>query len=531
MGEARSSTAEKSAGGYLLTAVFFAAALLFRIAFLGSRSVLVGDETHYAESLHRFLNGQFLAGFSDFWSFFYPLSAFPFGFFSGDAEAGLRLLSVFSGAAVVIPCVYLARRLWSRSAVVFAGLFVVLHPSLIEFSTAALTQSLYSLLLVLSLLLFIGFMQSGGRWRLVLLGIVLGLAYLTRQEAQFFMALAFLGLILGKGGPALRGSFGARLFRAAAVAAFFVVVISPYFLLLHQKTGRWTGGSKASVNLSSSLIWEKGPARERYVYGLNDEGTERRIEEIGRESVTSVLWRQKKVIASKYVLEFSRGFANMPKLLSSPFLFFLIPLGLFGRKWKEQNRGAELVMLLVGISPFALYALFEIEIQYLVPFLPVYLLWAARGCGVFFDWFKTNVTAHRVASAVVMVLIFASLLAYTGRRHVAVARTQTLIYKEIGTWIRENEAGPVRVLAHSACPIGYYAGNPRAGFIPWADIEGLLRYARHHDFTLLVVDEAYFREYRPFLAGLLDDPPAGLEEVKRFARPTGETIVLYRLIP
>ncbi|MCK4236560.1 MAG: glycosyltransferase family 39 protein [Candidatus Krumholzibacteria bacterium] len=439
---------------------------------------------------------------------------------------------MISGAVLVMPCVLLAWRLWDRRAALFCGVLIALHPTLIVFSTAAMTESLYALLLVLSLFLLVRYMQDGGRWAPVLIGAVLGLTYQTRQEAQFFLALAVIVILLGRGGEGLKGILKVRVGRAVVVVVFFILVNLPHAVLLHQKTGHWMSGSKASVNLSSPHIWQDGLERERYVYSLNKEGTGRRVEEIGRENTAVVLWRQKGAIASEYFYKLDRGIDLIPFLLATPFLLFLVPLGLFGRRWNRGHRGAELVVLIMGIFPFLFYPIFRIDIRYVVPFLPLYLMWAARGCVVIVDWLRENVTPRPVPAAVVLLVVFLSLVPVTIRRYSWTRNSQPVEYAEIGRWIRENEGEGARVLAHSGCSIGYYAGNPKAAFIPWTDVQGLLRYARYHDFDYLVVDENYIGTYRPTLIELLEGPRIrGLHEVRTFTRKTGGKIVLYRFEP
>ncbi|UCF79224.1 MAG: glycosyltransferase family 39 protein [Candidatus Eiseniibacteriota bacterium] len=510
--------------------IMLGAAFLVRWLFYGSRKILEGDEIHYAESLHRFLQGRILDGLSDYWSFFYPFSAIPFGLLSGDAETGLRLLSIFSGALLVLPCVLLARRLWGRRVAIFAGHMVALHPILILFSTQAMTETFYSLLVVSSLLLLFVHMKSGTWSSLVLAGILLGLAYQTRQEAQFFIALALVVLLLGRGGAGIRRALKGRIQRAVVMAVISVVLVLPYFLLLHQKTGHWTTGAKAPVTLSSRLVWEDGLERERFVYSLNDAGTARRIDEIGRESPLRILWKEKRAIASRYFKEFSQGFTHVPILLASPLLLLLVPLGLFGRKWEKENGGPELILLLVGVFPFALYSMFQVNFRFLIPFLPVYLLWGARGCGVLCDWLRENVSNRRLVYYLALVLVFGSLVAYTAHKYRTGEEGQAIEYKEIGMWIRANEGEGARILAHSGCPASYYAGNPEATFIPWTDLDGLMRYARHHRYSHLLVDADYFMEARPDLAQLVGGSPVPeLEEVKTFTGRRENRIILYRL--
>jgi hypothetical protein len=282
------------------------------------------------------------------------------------------------------------------------------------------------------------------------------------------------------------------------------------------------------VNLSSPVIWQDDLAREEYVYRLNDEGTARRIDDLARESALKILWREKGAITSRYPAKIGAGIGLIPLLLSSPFLLVLVPLGLFGRKWRRENRGAESLLLVLGLFPFVFYSMFRVELRYLVPYLPIYLLWAGAGCAALLDWFAANVSPKRAAAAA---LVFLSLVPYTIHRYVVMGKAQPLEWKEIGRWIAANESRATRILAQSGCSISYYSGNPEATFIPWTDPAGLVRYARVHGYECLVVDEAYFRAARPALQSIIDYPPPELEALGEFTSGAGGRIIIYRVKP
>ncbi len=512
--------------GFFLAGILVGGALVIRAAFSGARLVLTGDEIHYAESLHRFMEGRILDGFSDYWSFLYPFVAVPFGRILGGAEPGLRLLSMIAGAAVLVPCMLIADRLWGKRSALFAGVLIALHPNLISFSTAAMTESFYTLFLMSAVLFLIRYMREGGWREGILTTVFLALAYQTRQEAQFVFLLLIAVVLIGRGGECMRAPVKRRLVRAAVLVVVFVVCILPYTLLLHRKTGRWTGGSKAAVNLSSPLIWDRGLAREEYVYSLNDGGTARRIEEKGRENAGAVLWRQKGVIARRYFRTLNRGVTLLPLLLASPLLLLLVPLGLFGRRWERGSRGQELILCITGAFPFLLYSIFDIELRYLIPFLPLYLLWCGRGCGVIADWIGENCTGSAVLRNAVLAVVFASLIPFTIIRYASIYEGQAVECREIGLWIRDRAGENDPVLAHSGCPVSYYAGKAEATFIPWTDPEGLVRFARHNGYRYIVADEAYFRQYRPTLTAVVDGTAIeGLDPVRTFSGRAGRVFL------
>jgi len=506
-------------------------ALLFRLVFLSAPRVLTGDEGHYAESLFRFLHGRFLEGVSDYWSFLYPFAAIPFGFVARDAEMGLRLLSAVSGAVLVLPSFMIARRLWGSRAALFAGLFVALHPNLISFSAAAITESLFSLLLLCALYLFLRGPDRGGTRAYAAAGAVLGLASLVRPESIAILVLFALFALALRGNAGSGASFAARIRRPAAMAVMFAVVLIPYFLLLRAATGEWRVGSKAAVNLSSPAVWRDDLAREEYVYRLNDEGTARRIDDVASESAMKILWREKGAIASGYPAKLRDGVGLVPRLLSGPVLLLLVPLGLLGRRWRREDRAAEALLLALGVFPFVFYPVFRVELRYLVPYLPIYLLWAGAGCGALLDWFAVRVSARRAAAVALAALVFLSLVPYTVHRYAVMGKTQPLEWKEIGRWIAGEGSPAPRILAQSGCSISYYAGNPEATFIPWTDERGLVRYARFHRYEYLVVDEDYFRAARPTLRAILDDPPPDLEPLGEFKSGSANRILVYRVKP
>lgn len=314
------------------------------------------------------------------------------------------------------------------------------------------------------------------------------------------------------------------------MAVLFLVVIAPYFILLHAKTGVWTSGSKAAVNLSSPAIWQDDLEREKLVYSLNDQGIARRIDEQARESAARILWRERNPIARHYFKKMSNGFGLVPMLLATPFLLLLVPLGIFGRRLAAPSRGAESLLIVLGMFPFVFYSLFRVELRYLVPYLPLYLLWGGAGCEALMFWLKENVSPRAIVAWGVLVVVFASLLPYDIQRYRSTASAQPVEWRMIGQWIRDNGGRGARILAEPGCSVSYYAGNPEATFIPWTDVPGLINYARYHRYDYLLVHGTYIRDRRPTLEDLLTDPPSrDLEEVHRFDGLKGGEYILYRV--
>jgi 4-amino-4-deoxy-L-arabinose transferase-like glycosyltransferase len=188
------------------------------------------DDQYYFSSLPKLLaDGQgFIAPFKfDFQGVTEPTAEHPplysvvltlpawLGLDSADAQ---RLPGALFGAGTVATVGILGRRLAGARAGLLAAGLAAIYPTLIAADGALMSETLYGLLVALSLLAAYRFLDAPDTRSALLLGALLGLAALTRGEALLLFPLLLV--------PALRRPGGAR---AAAVAALaFVVVLTPW---------------------------------------------------------------------------------------------------------------------------------------------------------------------------------------------------------------------------------------------------------------------------------------------------------------
>jgi hypothetical protein len=261
---------------------------------------------------------------------------------------------------------------------------------LILFSARAMTESLYTFLLLVAFGCFLEGLGCGGRRAFAFAAIAMGLAWLTRQEAQFALALMLLAWFAVPRGENGRRTLPGRLRAAVIMVALFAVIAAPFVVLLRAKTGIWTAGAKATVNISSPQIWQTGLEREKHLYRLNADGTERAVDGLKSRSPIRALWENRRQVAARYPANLSASLALLPTLLGSPFLLLLVPLGVLGRRWARERRAEEVTLFLLGLLPIVLYAAFAIDHRYFVPYLPVYLLWAGAGGAHLLQWWKES---------------------------------------------------------------------------------------------------------------------------------------------
>src|SRR5438445_534978 len=137
---------------------------------------------------------QFQATGSPFDPLFHPLYPILISLaqpFVGDWEMSGRLVSAFFGALVILPAFALARGIVGRQAALLSGVFIAVHPRLVQNSASVLCEATYTFLLVSGVLAARRGLGAGPRALIAFAGVCFGLAYLVRPEG----ALYLVGLI------------------------------------------------------------------------------------------------------------------------------------------------------------------------------------------------------------------------------------------------------------------------------------------------------------------------------------------------
>jgi 4-amino-4-deoxy-L-arabinose transferase-like glycosyltransferase len=185
---------------------------------------------------------------------FYPLLV-ALGFaLVGPHEIVLPLVSAISFFGVVVLTYRITERLFDRSSAFYASLFVLTAPGLLRTGITGYTESTYLFLVLLSI-----WVVTGDSRRPYLLGLVSGLAYLTRYNHWFFLA----GILYF----ALRKLDRDRFLYAVQFTGVFLLVLSPWLV----RNAVWTGNpfyqhhayllaSHNSINKGFEVFFQFDPA-------------------------------------------------------------------------------------------------------------------------------------------------------------------------------------------------------------------------------------------------------------------------------
>jgi 4-amino-4-deoxy-L-arabinose transferase-like glycosyltransferase len=148
----------------------------------------------------------------------YPLLLAGMWKLGANGPDAQRLLGAFAGAGTIAALGLLGRRLAGPRVGLLAAALAAIYPTLIAADGALMTESLFGLLAAVGLLAAYRLLDAPAAGRAVVLGVVLGLAALTRGEGLLLFPLVLVPVLRRPGG-----------LRATGVAFLtFAVVLAPW---------------------------------------------------------------------------------------------------------------------------------------------------------------------------------------------------------------------------------------------------------------------------------------------------------------
>jgi len=386
-----------------------------------------------------------------------------------------------------------------------------------------------------------------------LAGAVLGLAYLARPEAFTYFVLFGVLLVVMRL-LFWRERMGAFTAGLALYVVGFALAFLPYAYYTFLHTGSWMVSEKVGVAYLTGIGLAHGDtgAFDRSTWGHDAGSTETFFfsPDSYNVSMTQLILADPRMFVGILYMNAVRfvqvliDWTVIPQLLL-PF----IVLGLFGRGWTRERTLKE-AFLVASMVPVGSFLLFFIQARYIVPVVPVFLLWAALGLAALGDWLMGTVTAlwagesttardgefrHlstgvRTTLEVLPTLVLAAVLLMA---HPLVLDRVTNVgsvrveHKVLG----EKLAGDYPRNTVVMCRYPAIAFHADTVWVPTpnASWEEVLTYAQHKQVDLFCVDERELR-YRPQFQGLVSGAHVPPELNLVFTLTGGgERLVVYEL--
>lgn len=163
-----------------------------------------------------------------------------------DTLRGYRITGGVVGSVTVVLTAYLGRTLAGARVGIMAALIVAVSPFLVAADGSLMAESLFIALVTGAVLATVQARRRGGFAWFALVGLLLGLATLTRSDGLIVVLVLVPVVAIGTPGPALR-----RLGLAATGIAVVIVVLTPWAIRNTDAMGETTVLSNNSGTLVS----------------------------------------------------------------------------------------------------------------------------------------------------------------------------------------------------------------------------------------------------------------------------------------
>lgn len=457
------------------------------------------------------------------------------------ADIAGRLISVVAGAFFVLVAFLLANRLYGLRVARIAAVVATIHPLLVVFGAAVLTETLY-LTLTWAGVYYVSRARDEERYGSALFaGILFGLAYLTRPEAMLLPALAGTWLVLFA-----RGERRFALKRASALIAVFAVLAIPYIVFLSKSTGQIRFEGKTPEGRIFSKMYSSGVPLNQIYRGLDPDLTERGLSMISNRTMIRMAHLSPRDVLIPML---HSAKSNVPQFLAdlggglyfgNPIFFGLAVLGLFATVWDREKLVCQ--GLIVAVSACAILVLTSWPYwheRFQFPLCAAFVLWGAAGLTVASDWASATLRQAglgEVASArggrltLALTIVVMAALSAAGVRNldeVSDGWQQGLrSAKEVGLWMRTLSPPPQRI-ADAGPTVAFYCGTAVTPF-PHAAPDVALRYFASKQVDTIVLRSSIIPE--PWVADWIRDgiPDARAELITKITEPDGTRFIVYR---
>lgn len=488
----RFSFCSVSGGEVLAITLLVLAAFLLRYLSIPPYQVIAADGPSYV-AISRQIFERFDFTGSIHYPPFYPVLIGLANQLLHDYEAAGRWVSLVTGSLLPLPVYLLGRGVYGRGAGYVAAAIAMVWPEFIFQSSTVLAYSTYFTLLTTGLWLLWLAHGRKSSVQAAASGIVLALAYLTRQEA--FISLVAVCFCLATA-TLWRERTPVSLKPLLVACAVFAAAVFPYVLMVHNVMGIWTMAGKSVVTLTDALGYYLNRFDLQREPGFAKIG----IMDLIRDYPGYFPYTFKVNLAAL------RDIVPLPLLLTAA-AGFLLP----GRK----ERGADARWFIAGalFPVFILLTVFLVSGAYVAPYLPFVFILCGHGMVSLETVLLERLTGRRPVAGGICWLSAAIVSVY-----LLYGAWQVIPRKPPPPYTLQMDGGrydeklmgmmlkrylpPGSLIMTRSGRIAFYSGLPRVD-IPQADLETIIRTAREQKVRYLVVDGRQIT-LRPQLGRLLE---------------------------
>jgi 4-amino-4-deoxy-L-arabinose transferase-like glycosyltransferase len=507
-------------------------ALGLRIYWLTTRSVVITTEgADYARQGENLLHGKGFRGIMGHQELLdppgYALLIAGVTFVVRNSETATKIISVVFGVALILPLYFICLRIYGRSAALFAAILAAIHPIFLGLSTTAYSESVYIPLVMAGVFFGLAAAESGRPRDAAIAGAVFACAYLTRQEAIPFVAITGFWILVY--GIATRSPIRRLIVACSLMTFVFALLAAPYVVYLTVHTGHARLEAKNGINYFIAKKQMDGIPHRVAAFGIDNNlevqgpmlDPDKFVGHTPPMSLSDFLHYARRTVFGNAQLYFD---ALLLTQLGSPFLLFLVILGLFQKPWDASRLLREAYLLSAFSYVIAILLLAHMyQTRYELIVLPFLTIWAGNGLATLMDWgarTTASLVRHKPTQAVVGIALAGiatasvavpAARAFGSVNEFAWSEPAYLPVKAAGLWLKNYEPGPKTVMADASAFV-YYADGTQILF-PVADAGLVLRYIalKHPDFIVMYYHERWgSRSIATWFDNGIPDPRAHL---------------------
>ena len=513
--------------------------LLVRIGWLLWHGVgeITWDGAEYARLAQNLVSGGGYTGIRGHTQFVFPplysLAIAALLPLTGDAERAGIIVSLVAGAGFIVAVYAIGAQHFGRRVGLVAALLAALLPFVVQLATVVLADTLFLALAAGGLALLGRTVRLRRLSDAVGCGALFGLAYLTRPEGLLLAATAVLCV-------AALGALRPRaLVLAACVAAPFCILAAPYIGFLSVHAGHVRIEGKSLLNLDIGLRMNAGMS-----YTVAADAIDAQLRQLGPELDDGYYFEPsgRRAPSTLTVLGFAasnsvrhlREIANVlrSRLCGTILVTLLMLAGIAIGPWNRERLAGEVVLWAYAATVFvALGSVYHFWERYAVGFMPLIVVWAARGASIAGDAVAQRLGSRwwRAVPVALTAILLCALLFATRERFTDDA--PTVFEKTAGTWLAAHDRAGDRILAISDQSV-YYARGIWAMLPAAPDASVALRYVAQQKPDYVVLNREYAAE-RPYVVAWLDHgiPDRRAQLVDRIDSGGVPVVAIYRWSP
>lgn len=426
---------------YLSLLVFAAFIFRFTTLLLKGEYVINPDGTAYTALARRLAAGDFYGFFDTYWSPLYPFVLSFFVPFTDSPELPGILTSLVFSCLLPIPVFFLVKQHYGIKEGYLSAAITVVYQFLLDTSSVMVPEPIYFFLITCVVLVGWQTLNENKTWKFFLIGLLLGLSYLTRPEGIIYVGW-FAVLILLK--FFTNSNYKQGLKNILILVLGFLIFALPYLIYLREATGGWTISGKFAKHFIGGNIYNPKHLT----------------------SQTNVVVKFFKTL----VFNLDRVHEQFIYLYP-PLIMMITAIGLFRKKWETERFRKELYFLSFFVVSVACYAVTVVETRYLAVTLPILFAWLAKGFYELREWFFETLVKfypngfpllknNFFYGLICISLIFVYLLptAYIEQPADNIWQFNRFEMKEAGLWLKNN-VPPHSVVLSSNYTTAFYAGS------------------------------------------------------------------------